>query len=45
MKPNLALKIISIPSFIICCSEFILNDFYIIEVLSEIDYNTNKEIG
>lgn len=45
MKPSLALRIISIPSFIICCSVFIFNDFYLMEVLSEIDHNANKEIG
>ncbi|MBL6663780.1 MAG: hypothetical protein ISP71_06730 [Flavobacteriales bacterium] len=44
MKASLALRIVSIPSFIICCSVFIFNDFYIMEVLSEVDYNDNKEI-
>lgn len=45
MTPKLALKIISIPSFIICCSVFIFNDFYLFEVLSELDHETYKEIG
>ena len=45
MKASLALRIISIPSFIICYSVFIINDFYLMEVFSEIDHNANKEIG
>ena len=44
MKASLALRIISILSFIICCSVFIFNDFYLMEVLPEIDHNANKEI-
>ena len=45
MNPNLALRVISIPSFIICCTIFIFKDFYLQEILSDIDHETNKEIG
>ena len=45
MNANLALKVISIPSFIICCSIFIFKDFYHFEILSGIDYETNKDVG
>jgi hypothetical protein len=45
MNPNLALRVISIPSFIICCTIFIFKDFYLQEILSDIDLETNKEIG
>jgi len=45
MNPNLALRVISISSFIICCTIFIFKDFYLQEILSDIDHETNKEIG
>ncbi|MAD50907.1 MAG: hypothetical protein CMC95_06380 [Flavobacteriales bacterium] len=45
MNPNLALRVISIPSIIICCTIFIFKDFYLQEILSDIDHETNKEIG
>ena len=44
MKPNLALRIISIPSFIICCSIFIFKNFYLKEILFNVDLIENKEM-
>ena len=45
MTPNFALRIISISSFLICFSVFIFKDFYLKEILYDIDLKTKKEIG
>ena len=45
MKPKTALRIISIPSLIICFSVFIFHDFYFHEVLKNFDSIERKELG